>query len=252
MRPLKQDPWSYDNITKANPAPAELGPTRVIHIPPDITDTVYLKDTSDREVRSYAALSYCWGGEERNKLKTTRATLTERQRGIEYRQLPKTLQDAITVARDLGLLYLWIDALCIIQDDDHDKATEIARMSQVYRGASLTISASRAAHCDEGFLHKRDLEAQYLDVYQLTWREGSQQSHSQNVFCSELPYYYCEIDPIDARAWTMQEHRLARRLLRFGSGQLAWRCEQRKYIEVDGGVLARRRPIITTGVFTTK
>ncbi|KAK8112933.1 hypothetical protein PG984_013459 [Apiospora sp. TS-2023a] len=220
---------------EANSIPAEFKPTRIIYIPPDTNGTVYLTDTRGREVRSYAALSYCWGGEERNKLKTERATISDRQKGIECCRLPKTLQDAVTTARDLGFLYLWIDALCIIQDDDNDKVIEIERMSQVYRGASLTISASRAAHCDEGFLQRRNLKKQYLDVYQLPWREDSQQSHSHDVFCSEISYYYSETDPIDKRAWTMQEHRLARRLLRFGSGQLAFRCGQQNCIQVDGG-----------------
>ena len=147
--------------------------------------------------------------------------------------LPQIMQDAIRVAGDLGFEYLWVDALCIVQDDDEEKASEMARMSEVYEGATLTISASRAAHCDGGLLHRRDLRAHYVELYELPWGDGERSLGTGTVLCSEIGYFRCESDPIDLRAWTLQEHRLSRRLLRFGSNQLVWRCMAST--QVDGG-----------------
>jgi hypothetical protein len=63
----------------------------------------------------YIALSHCWGDE--NVFKTERSSLQEMKTGLNWELLPKTFQDAITVTRRLGLQYVWIDSLCIIQDD---------------------------------------------------------------------------------------------------------------------------------------
>jgi hypothetical protein len=62
----------------------------------------------------YIALSHCWG---ENDCRMTRSNLTAMLESIEFESLPKTFQDAITVARKLGVPYVWIDSLCIIQDD---------------------------------------------------------------------------------------------------------------------------------------
>ena len=67
------------------------------------------------ERAEYLALSHCWGTEQ--NFVTTAATLSEREQGIEWADLPKTFQDSIIIARMLGFLYIWIDSLCILQDD---------------------------------------------------------------------------------------------------------------------------------------
>jgi hypothetical protein len=67
------------------------------------------------EAANYIALSHCWGSDQ--NLTTERATLPERLRGIGWDTLPKTFQDAINITRMLGIRYLWIDSLCIIQND---------------------------------------------------------------------------------------------------------------------------------------
>jgi len=97
-------------------------PTRVIEVS-DVT----LKLTSTRKGAEYSkgeyvALSYCWGGNQ--TFVTTLATLKEKEAGFPQSVLPQTLKDAISVTRSLGFRYIWIDALCIIQDSDEDKAAE--------------------------------------------------------------------------------------------------------------------------------
>jgi len=99
----------------------------------------------------YAALSYCWGGHQ--PIVATKSTMKDMMLDIPYSALPKTLQDAVTITIKLGLRFLWVDALCIIQDDQTQKQQEIAAMPNIYQNAHVTICAARSRSCDEGFLH---------------------------------------------------------------------------------------------------
>lgn len=102
--------------------------------------------------RPYVALSYCWGGQQ--TFTTSLNTFQDRCQGIETTDLPQTIQDAITCTRNLGLRYLWIDSLCIIQDSDSDKGKEISRMADIYANAEITISAACAESAWSGFLSR--------------------------------------------------------------------------------------------------
>jgi hypothetical protein len=70
------------------------------------------------------------------------STLQRLKAEIGIYELPPALQDAVCSARALGLKYLWIDALCIIQDSDPDKSMELNRMHNYYRNATLCIQLS--------------------------------------------------------------------------------------------------------------
>lgn len=126
-------------------------PTRVL----DIRDpkSPVLVSGDGREER-YATLSYKWGSAKRYF--TTTKNLSERQTGIPFIELPATFRDAITVANRLNLPYLWIDALCIIQDSEKDKEREIQRMSQIFRWSTLTIFAATGDDADTGLAVQRD------------------------------------------------------------------------------------------------
>lgn len=88
-------------------------PTRVVQVGDAETPPKLLHTQGNRA--DYIALSHCWGAEQ--NLTTTKATLTERMEGIPWRILPKTFQDVLTLAREFGFAYVWIDSLCILQDD---------------------------------------------------------------------------------------------------------------------------------------
>jgi hypothetical protein len=106
----------------------------------------------------YVALSYCWGKSLPYTTTSKNLRTHTQDGGISFRVLPKTLQDALIMVRFLGLDYLWADCLCIIQDDKDDWEHEAARMADVYSNAYLTLAATRAAHCGEGFLQPRKVE----------------------------------------------------------------------------------------------
>ncbi|KAH7417715.1 heterokaryon incompatibility protein-domain-containing protein [Cadophora sp. MPI-SDFR-AT-0126] len=102
----------------------------------------------------YATLSHCWGG--KDFLKLVRANLASFQVKIPYEDLSNTFQDAIFIARYLGFEHLWIDSLCIIQDDEDDWATESTLMTDVYGGSHLNIAAVSAENGDAGCFFKRN------------------------------------------------------------------------------------------------
>ncbi|RYP08677.1 hypothetical protein DL765_008700 [Monosporascus sp. GIB2] len=143
--------------------------------------------------------------------------------------LPQTLQDAIIATRGLGLKYLWVDALCIIQDDEEDFSRELPHMAEIYNSAYVTISASTAATCHDGFLQPRQLK--YKPIRLLASCPNGDRGfvllmhdHLENAQ---------ELDAIHKRGWTLQEHLLAPRLLVFGPLRMQFICLTRT--DCDGG-----------------
>ncbi len=74
--------------------------------------------------------------------------------GIPIPSLSKSVQDAVLVCRRLGIRYLWVDALCIVQDDTDERQREAAQMHRIYSNSHLTIAAHAAVSSKDGFLGK--------------------------------------------------------------------------------------------------
>lgn len=121
-------------------------PSRLIQIPSEPQDGVILRLRPDiPEGTRYAALSYCWGKRHAwPACRTTRRNLASQLHRISWTTLPATLQDAVNATRKLGLEYLWIDSVCIIQDDEEDWQVESMQMATVYTHAHVTLSATRS------------------------------------------------------------------------------------------------------------
>jgi hypothetical protein len=194
-------------------------PDRLLDVGAGSAARIYLRDIPAESNCDYAALSYCWGGPQPRM--TTVADLEEHMtRGIPVDDLPATIQDAISVTRCLGLQYLWIDALCIIQDNDADKVRHGAGMGKVYRTATITICASIAKAVSEGFL---SLPRQPPEVMQKRLRL-SDEIHGTIGWA-----IVCKVNngfdhPLDVRAWTMQEYFLSPRRLVYSKYELIWDC----------------------------
>ena len=115
-------------------------PTRVLDVG---RETVRLIEPRAQAMNSpYLTLSHCWGRTE--VIKLTTATISSRQAGIPILGLPMLYQDAVTACKHLEIRYLWIDSLCIIQDQELDWTREIATMGAVYSNALCNIEASHA------------------------------------------------------------------------------------------------------------
>jgi hypothetical protein len=143
---------SHPKCQRVSPASSEL-PTRVLEISSFRDNEVLsirLYPNTAREVAPYAALSYVWGGPQ--AFCTLQSNVGSHSSNISLSTLPQTIQDAVLCAHKLGLKYLWVDSLCIIQDSTEDREREISRMAQIYKNAFVTISAARAKGCHEGFL----------------------------------------------------------------------------------------------------
>ncbi|OAP60541.1 hypothetical protein AYL99_05543 [Fonsecaea erecta] len=121
-------------------------PTRILDVNGQ-GNTIRLVETDGRRGR-YVALSHCWGVSHR--ITTTKKTYADHCKGIPLEELPATFQQAVTITRELGIPYLWIDSLCIIQDDDSDWEMEASRMGIVYFASYLTLSAMGSADDSSG------------------------------------------------------------------------------------------------------
>lgn len=173
----------------------------------------------------YCALSYCWGGDQ--KTRATKETLPQLKEDIAFNKLPATLQDAVTTTHGLGIRYLFVDSLCILQDDEEDIHTQIAQMSEIYSEAAVTILASRAKGVDFNFLHKRQhsLPSSRLkdDRYNMSLRCPNGELGSV-VVLSGYSSGKESSGPLDSRAWALQENLLSARTLDYEDGHTTWRC----------------------------
>ncbi|KAI1120723.1 heterokaryon incompatibility protein-domain-containing protein [Nemania abortiva] len=199
-------------------------PTRVIDVS---GEKIRLVDTRAEGLKrgKYVTLSYCWGGPQ--PVTTTKATLEQHLQVLPAGEFPQTIKDAITVTRALKVKYVWIDAICIVQDDPEDKVVEISRMTDIYNLSYVTISASTALTCRDGFLQTRKLEKNPVRL-----RAEFSRNKRGSVLLVTDPV---NDEPIHKRGWTMQEHLLAPRLLMFGSLCMEFRCL--KGNEQDGGTI---------------
>ena len=181
----------------------------------------------------YAALSHCWGSLQ--PLTTRRESLLDHLQHILYMKLPKTFQDAVTVCKELGIMYLWIDSLCILQDDQDDWRKESAVMGEVYRNSLITISATSAADADGGLFMSRPSK---LDPVPIAYNFGSFQKHSTVYFALHPDEVDSTVDnsPLDSRAWITQEWLLSKRVLHYTQASIIWSCCTTTEVE-DGETL---------------
>ncbi|KAI9783569.1 MAG: hypothetical protein M1839_003739 [Geoglossum umbratile] len=203
-------------------AQSVLKPRRLLSISDSrVFPDIRLRLSSTQPVdQKYAALSYCWGPPaiQKHQVTTTKANLKDHERVIRLSELPQTIVDAVSVGRQLDIPYLWVDALCIVQDDKDDQDNQIAIMGSIYANAYLTVSASSASNCVEGFLHRR--KNPYFSMnYSYQGREPCL------VNFVELGRA-CESwkEPVHERGWTFQETLLSRRILFYSSVQPYWWC----------------------------
>lgn len=211
--------------------PPEL-PTRVVAIS---DTTVTLKVTHGDRAR-YLALSHCWG--EAPICRLLKQNVEAYQRSIPWADLSTNFQDAVEVAKKLNVNYIWIDALCIIQDSFEDWEREAARMGSVYRNAFLTIAATSAVDGSQGFLQQRPEAVPMPSII-----TGSK---SPNLYVRKTALHHPftqrnetgdENTPLLSRAWVYQERVLSPRVLHFLHEEMIFEC--RKQFECECGLVNR-------------
>jgi hypothetical protein len=149
---------------------------------------------------------------------------------LPFETLPKTFQDAVIVTSKLDICYLWVDALCIIQDDAEDTAREISQMARIYNSAMITIAASRAKTVNEGFLQVRNAADPLHLMFKLPYQTRKEELGSVMLINPRrFGHAWSSHEPLDARAWAFQEKYLSPRFLDYRSPQLQWACRLPTY-----------------------
>ncbi|KAK4211029.1 hypothetical protein QBC37DRAFT_447106 [Rhypophila decipiens] len=157
---------------------------------------------------------------------TYKKWVTDKRR-IPLVDMPQNFQDAITVTRNLGVPYLWIDSLCIIQGDEADWLREAGRMRHVYNGAYCTVATTRAKLTTEGFLHvSRSQSSQCIKV-----RTVTPSGREADIYLREaIDDFRKDVEQaeLNRRGWVFHERALSRRILHFAGPQV--------YMECGGGI----------------
>jgi hypothetical protein len=136
--------------SSCGPPPTAQTPKRLIYVGESDDDCIHLVSPPLSQGKfNYVALTHCWGGA--SIMSTNKANIESRQISISSNEIPKTFQDAIKVTRWLGVMYLWIDSFCIVQDDVLEWQTEAAKMADIYGGSWVVIAACQADNCSTGF-----------------------------------------------------------------------------------------------------
>lgn len=168
----------------------------------------------------YATLSYCWGAVKPPS--TTRTNLSAMLHSIPEHILPVVFHQAIQLARTLGILYIWIDSLCIIQDSIEDWEAESARMSLYYKNGSINIAAATSDNPDIPFFKHVD------DVWcPTTINAHDLQGTPSLINIKRLPTpnrSNRDMGALFTRAWTFQESLFAPRTIYFTSQGVFWTC----------------------------
>ncbi|KAK4691159.1 hypothetical protein P7C71_g5781, partial [Lecanoromycetidae sp. Uapishka_2] len=235
-RPIARHPGSSTNLRKISSWLSDcqehhdcktmlaIMPTRLIEVT-GTSETISLRLRQTEEVGRvpFAALSYCWGGEQ--PMKCLSSNIVSYGSAIPFEKQPPTIKDAAKVCQGMGLQYLWIDALCIIQDDSNDRAVEIAKMTSIYGSATVTIVAARSSSANEGFLGERFSGPREGAIVPYRCFDGELGSITL-VKLSDDDRGFEPVEPIDERGWTLQERLLSSKIIEFGSRQTRWICPE--------------------------
>ena len=212
--------WLKNCIEKHERCPTEDTslPSRILDVGMS-GDTIRLIDSTATLSGKYASLSHCWGCSSQ-PFTTTEESYQARLSGIRLSDLPKTFRDAVTITRYLAIRYLWIDSLCILQDDQSDWARESSRMTDVYSKAYLTLAVNHAKSPAEGCFHNRTTSLDLINIPEIG------EVHAQLSLPSEEWWGIGEFksEPLTNRGWALQERVLANRLLHYNSRHMYFEC----------------------------
>lgn len=176
----------------------------------------------------YVALSYVWGQLPMVQLRKDNFEALTREGTLETfrQQLPRTINDAIDLLEALGLRYLWIDGLCLIQDDPDDVSLGVSMMNSIYHGSYFTIVAAAGQDANSGL----------PGVQQgLVWPAREQKiarlSSGVQLTVTHSVDWHLSRSTHNERGWTMQELVLPDRTLVFVNGQAYFRCHEANWSE---------------------
>jgi hypothetical protein len=183
----------------------------------------------------YISLSHCWGNSQ--PLRLTKSTEAALRAGISNRELPRTFRDAVAVCQQLDVSYIWIDSLCIRQDDPQDWAVEAAAMRSVYTNALCNLAATGASDSSIGFHFKKS------PIAHLPFRVPSKSFECLDwAFPPDWTSAVISEGPLNRRAWVLQERLLSSRIIHFTRAGVYWECLTHAYSETSQYALRLKQP----------
>jgi hypothetical protein len=224
-------------------------PSRLIDVGEDSTSKLHV--SRQGEEGNYLALSYCWGIGASTYVLTT-SNIIAMQNEIVWESLPRTIQDAIYLTRKFGYRFLWVDAVCILQDSPEDWQIESSRMRSIYSQAIVTIAAAASPTASGGVLSLRpEIPGATLRFHDtMSPRSGTQPEWEPRALGDfgafgyiyvqrHRPSFYDENQPLHFRAWTLQECLLSQRIISYNSHQMTWECPSGIASERDASATSR-------------
>ncbi|KAF2683626.1 hypothetical protein K458DRAFT_304318 [Lentithecium fluviatile CBS 122367] len=169
-------------------------------------------------IGEWTTIDHMWGPGPQDYV-TLSQNYSERTTGMRLDRLPATFRDAIRVTRSLGIQYIWIDSICIVQDDYEDRRENIQHMAAIYTNAYCVLAAGYATSAHSGFLGDRK-ERDYVTLAPET------DFHTAFYICENIDHFEEHVlnSPLSRRAWSLQSHALARRTIFFTEYQMYWQC----------------------------
>jgi hypothetical protein len=196
------------------------------------------------EGHRYVTLSHIWGSgpkDQQPAYRTVRDNYNARiTTGIPRDELPACFQDAIDVTAKLGIPYLWVDSLCIIQKDDVDWAAEAGRMASVYSNSFLNLSATASSSSRDHFpsmiraQREEEEDAQAPRLQEPRFVGTGWTGRFSGAYQIFDPHFWADrvtLTRLASRGWIFQERALAPRVLHFGFDQVLWECAESELAE---------------------
>ncbi|KAK4184068.1 heterokaryon incompatibility protein-domain-containing protein [Podospora australis] len=219
QHPTCQQPSSSD----PSQAPARLLDVSFVK---DSPGKVLLVSSLSGKNIEYATLSHRWDPNHSCNTTTLNQVLHQTQ-GIALTQLTKTFAEACITTHSLGLRYIWIDSLCIVQDSAEDKMTEIPKMGVYYQNAQVNLAASTASETGEGGLwRRRDGRATkpFSGVHITLALPGPYLPRQATL--TVAPVLRCEPSHLDTRGWILQERIFPIRTIFFDPYWIGFECAE--------------------------
>ena len=217
---------SYNRKRREQSNGSQWYPTRLIKISRWSNRLRLVVTENERPNAPYLTVSHCWG--KANFIQLTRSSMLDFQKEIPHSKLPKTFQNAMSVARGFGIGYIWIESLCIIQSEESlvDWKLEAPKMDKVYSHAVLNIAATGANDGHKGLFFTRRVDTMELPEIRLDWLFKFKRSIRYTIIDFDYWKHLVADEPLIRRAWVVQERLLVPRVLHFGSRQIFWECSE--------------------------
>lgn len=183
---------------------------------------------------SYVALSHCWSASKAYSLRTTLENLESRKTVLDWNELSQTFKDAVEVTKAVSVRYLWIDSICIVQDDKKDLTRELSIMGKIYAASYVTLAAhydpeydpaDLTASTDGLFLHSGK---KYVRIEQ----QSATGETYPTIVSTAVDHRLDKIPPsLMKRAWCLQERILSPRVLHFRKDDVVFECARDRHCE---------------------